>query len=292
MKMNILLIAVAAMVAASIAATEEYQDTAADVLCQLNQGDVPLCPGASCREIYETRVTSSFRSGIHWLAGEGASAGQANCVETIPPSESTIWMQVANVNSNTTGCPAGLEEIVRDDQTLCRKTIDTGCSSAVFPTHGVSYSKVCGRVYGYINDTLDSFSRGSKKNICGPNCTIDDPYVDGVSITHGSPRQHVWTFGGGGGCPCSNRPSSTTVPPYVGEDYYCDNARRNTFVVEDRLWDGENCKSSVVLCCERANWFCKELPQPTTDDVEVRLCTDQRRVDEDIYVDVIEIYVQ
>ena len=34
------------------------------------------------------------------------------------------------------------------------------------------------------------------------------------------------------------------------------------------------------------------LSSPTTDDVEVRLCTDQRGVDEDIYVNEIEIYVQ
>ena len=23
---------------------------------------------------------------------------------------------------------------------------------------------------------------------------IDDPYVDGLSVTYGSPRQHIWTF--------------------------------------------------------------------------------------------------
>ena len=29
----------------------------------------------------------------------------------------------------------------------------------------------------------------------GPDATtIDDAYVDGVSLTHGSPQQHIWTF--------------------------------------------------------------------------------------------------
>ena len=38
---------------------------------------------------------------------------------------------------------------------MCRKTVDIGCSSVTFPTHGVSYSKVCGRVYGYQKGTTE-----------------------------------------------------------------------------------------------------------------------------------------
>ena len=25
-------------------------------------------------------------------------------------------------------------------------------------------------------------------------CSMDDPYVDGISLTHGSPQQHIWSF--------------------------------------------------------------------------------------------------
>ena len=33
---------------------------------------------------------------------------------------------------------------------------------------------------------------------CSAPCTIDIPYVDGVSITHGaSPRKHIWTYAAG-----------------------------------------------------------------------------------------------
>ena len=61
--------------------------------------------------------------------------------------------------------------------------------------------------------------------------TIDGAYVTGVSVTHGSPRQHIWTFAAGFSdndtrwlselCPC-NPNSDASVPSFVGEDYFCD----------------------------------------------------------------------
>ena len=48
--------------------------------------------------------------------------------------------------------------------------------------------------------------------------------------------------------------------------------RYKTFI-DDPLWDGEGCGTSPK-CCIHKNppWFCKELPQATTDDIEIRLC--------------------
>ena len=115
--------------------------------------------------------------------------------------------------------------------------------------------------------------------------------MDGVSITYGSPRQHVWTLAAGSGCPCNIHSSGTNVPSFVGEDYYCDDARRNSYLLEDRLWDEENCLTGAEQCCERANWFCNDLPQATTDDIELRVCVDQSRGDEDMYIEEVEIYV-
>ena len=39
------------------------------------------------------------------------------------------------------------------------------------------------------------------------------------------------------------------------------------------LWDGEGC-GPINACCQLNNppWFCTPLPQPTTDDIELRLC--------------------
>ena len=67
------------------------------------------------------------------------------------------------------------------------------CSSVHYQTHGVNYTKVCGRVRGYHIGTLDGFlRRPSSEN-----------YVDGVSLTHGTTnnRQHIWTFAARVWCP-------------------------------------------------------------------------------------------
>ena len=81
-------------------------------------------------------------------------------------------------------------------------------------------------------------------------------YVEGVILTHGtSPRTHIWTFVAAidevsgyyqEKCPCSNVDLTQTapIPPWVGNDYFCDSGTRNVnsdwnrFQPEDPLWDG------------------------------------------------------
>ena len=48
--------------------------------------------------------------------------------------------------------------------------------------------------------------------------------------------------------------------------------------VEDPLWGGEGC-GRFSTCCEgeRKPWFFKNLTQPVTSDIEVRVCTDEAR---------------
>jgi len=41
-----------------------------------------------------------------------------------------------------------------------------------------------------------------------------------------------------------------------------------------------------------APWFCKQLPQATTDGLEVRICGDQHTLDEDTPVELIELYIR
>ena len=54
----------------------------------------------------------------------------------------------------------------------------------------------------------------------------------------------------------------------------------------DPLWDGQGC--GAASCCELSYppgvtppWFCKQLPQATTDDIEVRLCGGEGTADKD-----------
>ena len=180
-----------------------------------------------------------------------------------------------------------------------------GWSSATFDLHGIRYTHVCGKIISYQQKTPDAFwlyynNRG---------LTIDGNYVDGISLTHGrNPRKHIWTFVAAlhevnthhsSLCPCTNihNPASIPIPPYVGSDYFCDTASETTFQYRfypnDPLWDGQGC-GRLNTCCSFNNppWFMKELPSPTRDDIEMRLCADERRSNEDITFEIIELYVQ
>ena len=254
------------------------------LMCELHLGDIPSCPASSCKEV--AAVLSKDRSGLHWLK-ENNKKFQAYCTPSIPPSESRGWMRVGEVSASQ-GCPTGLEPVTAGGRKMCRKTVNVGCSSVTFPAQGVSYSKVCGLVYGYKFHSTDGFYRYN----C-PHCTIDQPYVDGVSITHGHPRQHIWSLAAVNSdpqyCPCASNPTQFSfLPSFISnDDFVCDVASTTT----DRLWDSQGCPSSFQQCCERGSWFCKELPESTTDDIEFRLCTDQERANEDVYIQHAELYV-
>jgi len=156
-------------------------------------------------------------------------------------------------------------------------------------------------VIGYHYRSVDAFEQFAGSQ------TIDGHYVDGVSLTHGSPgtRQHIWTFAARhterthhASCPCAG---GTAAPSYVGNDYFCESGNSlgraaAVLYASDPLWDGEGCASPP--CCDltsppgvTAPWFCKQLPQATTDDIEVCICADEPASLEDTQVELIELYV-
>ena len=76
------------------------------------------------------------------------------------------------------------------------------------------------------------------------------------------------------------------VPPFVGNDLFCDSDAQDPL-----LWDGE-CSNR---CCSFNDppWFYKQVSvDPVNDDIEMRVCRDQGRGDEDIRVQIINIFVQ
>ena len=85
---------------------------------------------------------------------------------------------------------------------------------------------------------------------------------------------------------------AVTVPSFVGTDYFCDVSGSNTYSSADRLWDKQGCLAGAEDCCAADDWFYKDLPQATTDDIEFRVCTDQDSAIEDVYIEDVEIYVK
>ena len=92
------------------------------------------------------------------------------------------------------------------------------------------------------------------------------------------------------------------VPPFVGDDYFCEsgvneayNSDRHhlTFHSTDTLWDGEDCLTSST-CCSQHNppYFIKQLPTPTTDAIEARICLRWHSNYSNVALELVELYVQ
>ena len=211
------------------------------------------------------------------------------------------WTRVAylNMSDPSQQCPTELRLYNEGGVRACGRLYSSGasCDSVTFSTNGISYSQVCGRVIGYQYVSPDGLHPGGHVLI---------PYIDGIIITHGFPRQHIWTFVNGQSetgtatwhCPC-NTGSSVTVPSFIGDDYFCESGNplsgwSNQLYTDDPLWDGEGCGGDESPCCNIPGipWFHKVLNSSTTDDVELRVCANQDTSDEDSPVGVYEIYIK
>ena len=273
-------------------------------LIELDLGEGWRYPAFSCKEITERRPNSS--SGFYWLQ---------NCASSSPvlvycdlekefPAGTKEWVRVANLNMTDPNqqCPPNFRLYTQPKRLCGKSTYGGGCDSVKFTPNGIQYSKVCGRVVGYQHGSPDGFHA----HVCS-KCDINKAYVDGISITYGSPRKHIWTLAAGVtesgehpyNCPC-NSPGGRQPPSFVGSDYYCESGHHDhpwsasTFYPDDALWDGKSCNGNEASCCNPPDlpWFCKELPEPTSDDLEVRICTDEGLANEDVPIEVIELYLQ
>ena len=221
------------------------------------------------------------------------------------------WMRVAylNMSDHTEECPPGFRLYNQNGIRACGRSTSLAastCQSVKFPSYSISYSQICGRVIGYqygSPDAIDPHSIRSK--------SINGAYVDGVSLTHGNPRQHIWTFiaalqenyfnlDGRHECPCAPN-SPVTVPSFMGNDYFCESGcpghwQTRVFYTNppDPLWDGKQCGLIEKACCQAPGlpWFNKTLDSPTTDYIEMRVCADDPGGYEDSPVTYYELYVK
>ena len=214
------------------------------------------------------------------------------------------WHRVAYFDMGDPGeqCPPNWREYNTRGIRACGRQTG-GCTSKIYTTHNQVYSKVCGRALGYQFGHTDVFYNRQ--------VDIDSDYVDGLSITHGTPRTHIWTFAAGlsqnlipgmehFACPCLAAESGftrQTPPQYVGDNYFCESgnptmAFRTRLYTSDPLWDGEQCEGQ---CCSNGTslpWFSVELSNSTTDDIEVRICGTDTPNNEDVPIKLLELYIQ
>ena len=233
-------------------------------------------------------VIKSARRNLDESARSSSQAFEAG--EVLPNCGIGKWIHVAlfNMSNASHFCPPSWTETSMPLRS-CFTRSPTTCPGTFFSTSGLTYSRVCGRAIGLVSGQANAFGYLSHQR----NQTIDGPYVDGISLTHGSPRKHIWTFAGSGNrvnhCPCDNGNRNTyqaPLPPsFIANDYFCDT------VYNGALWDATGCTQE---CC-RINtnpWFSVSLPAPTSDDIEVRICGDQDYGAEIIRLSYLQLYVQ
>ena len=252
----------------------------------------------SCKDILAGYPATP--SGYYFIQPPGANRVEVYCDMENEHCSSKGWTRVAHVNmSNTKSCPGNLRFIASPIQT-CGGPTTKGCASANFSTHGISYSQVCGRLRGYQVGTPDAF---------GPYANDPekpDLVIDGVLLSHGKAQKYIWAYATGNQkilassqnmcCPCTDPRYNGIVPPFIGNDYYCDsgvdsNPAGGVFYTTP-LWTGEGC-TPPNFCCTWPGmpWFCKTLPVPTTDYIEIRNCHNHLASNEDTALDLIDIYV-
>ena len=220
----------------------------------------------------------------------------------VPECGEGIWYRVAylNMTDSSQQCPSAWREYTSSGIRVCKRPFG-GCPGTIFLVNH-TYSKVCGRVIGYQYGSPDAFATAATRG-----STINQAYLDGISITHGNPRTHIWSYAVGAtengsctniNCPCSN--SDQHPPSFVGNNYYCESAHQgdcwinDMFFTSDPLWDGQQCNNEGT-CCTGNNtppWFIVDLTNTSSDDLEVRICHDQPTGDEGSFVQLLELYIQ
>ena len=259
-------------------------------------------------------LPTNSSSGYYWTSTVNGSAMRVYCNMTLSCGGVTGgWMRVAELNMSNSDeqCPRGLQmRVFNDIRTCVRRRINgsQGCSTVEYGTFTRQYSKVCGKVIGYQYGFTSAFAVFSRK--------ITHPYVEGVSITYGDPRRHIWTFAAGLDeesalnyaryrCPCNRLHARRTVKPphFVRHNYFCDTADRKYVAIDSRwnkelhkndpLWDGNGCGPNNG-CCTYNNppWFYRDLGKNISDSIKLSVCGIRNYRSSDVALSTIDIVVQ
>ena len=280
------------------------------VVANCADGTTPGRAAESCFAIYDYNPRSP--SGMYYvnLRNQSGAYGpiRVYCdMETRRCGVKGGWMLVTSLDmkNSTHTCPPALEQEASGGKRFCVKKVSTGCSSQTYLIGGVPYAEVCGKAIGYAYGSPDTAPYP-----VGTYRSIEEAYTDGVSITHGStPRKHIWTYMGGFSdeavqsnkpliCPCAAEGVPLQYNRFVGSHFYCESGNPNEdweskWYLNDTLWDGAGCPTGNSCCVNSGlPYFYRTLPRVTTDNIEVRICADEARPNEDVGLEELELYVR
>ena len=296
---------------ASVVLQDLVSESLSSVLRSRVLGRLQEHPASSCEALLAAGVATSD---YYWLRAGNGSAVRVYCDLTseFAGMSSHGFMRAAHLDMDQPlhNCPASLRTLNSScgARRLCgRGQSSPGCSSVTYSIWGIPFQRVCGRVIGFQFSSTNAFLASQYD----PSLSLEEAYLDGVSLTYGhSPRHHIWSFAAGlaesaedySGCPCGGGHDEfvATVPAFVQGKYFCASGNHYQALQEGGLycdhplWDGEGCGSGST-CCQRQNhsaWFCSELDERVNSDLELRLCGNEEASNEDTPLQSVELYVQ
>ena len=302
-------------VIANLSSSLSSNGGALDVVNAVLRGRNMSNPANSCAEIYSLAPSNS-PSGYYWLMNQVDGTAVSTYCDmqlTCGCSNQRGWTRVAlfDMSDPSTNCPSQWRLLTGGGQRACGKSTNGwGWNARSYSVQGVPYQRVCGKIIGFLYGSPDAYNRWNAQKWR----TVNDVYFDGIDVVYGhyNPNtnannyNHVWSNAATfcdqcGVCPCMTNSGSRTVPTFVGENQYCEGGGPSgswspTLKPADPLWDGMGCThGNEAPCCTEGTgppWFCRNITTPTTENLVIRLMTDQQWHDEDMTVHYYELYVQ
>ena len=215
--------------------------TAFSVLCAVGLGDAlqyqfpvvnletpddSICPPASELEAVRMDITSNVSLILEEIAAGFNLTIDQNDSTTLPECGKSGWRRVAflNMTDPSQQCPDSWREYSQNSVRFCGRQESPGasCDSVEYSPDGVEYTHVCGRIIVYRVNTPDGYTSSHEQLTLTPGNEINEPYVDGVSVTYGDPRQHIWTtYITAEEGRCCDIPGSGSEPPnFIEQNYF------------------------------------------------------------------------
>ena len=172
-------------------------------ILQLQNGSSISPIPTSCQEIKNKQPNSA--SGVYLLVTPSGDSNYVYCHMGELCGTERGWARLAylDMSDSTENCPTGFKLYESNGVRACGRANSSSvgsCQSVQFPSNGIRYSQVCGRVVGYQYNSPDGNYPGNYTGetpgsvITSEHNNINSYYTDGVSITRGSPRKHIWTL--------------------------------------------------------------------------------------------------
>jgi hypothetical protein len=244
-----------------------------------------------------TRCEALPRSCAEILANNPGTASGTFTIETLSgPAE--VFCEMVRAGGGWTRvvlhdygagvpCPAPWVDPANDGIVACRRASGATQSSTSFAAP-IAYRELLGSIQGIARDNLDAFGTS------GTN--IDQNYVDGISVTTGAPRLHLFTLAAShnqtnNDCPRDGGPGPRAA--ITGGRFACDKAANQPgqgFDTANPLWD-DNMRDLPPGSSDRF-FTSAPLSTPVTSAIEVRILLDQAASDEEFAIKRIELYVR